>query len=130
MRYRWSWGCVIIAMGSCAMAAQPDVRIPFANYGGIRDWQADGDRALYIQGRNNRWYRAELLGACTDLPFAEHVGFVVEPSGEFDRFSAIVVHRRQCMVKSLTDSDPPPKRASKAAGAAAAGKGATPAPKP
>lgn len=93
-----------------ALAAAPDVRIPFANYGGINDWRADGSSALYIQGRNRRWYRAELMTSCIDLPFAEHVGFVVEPSGEFDRFSAIIVRGQRCLLKSLTESAAPPSK--------------------
>lgn len=109
-------------LGSMAVAASAadnppaNVRIPFANYGGIFDWRADGDHALYIQGRNRQWYHAELMGPCTDLPFAEHIGFVIEPSGDLDRFSAIVVHHHQCMFTSLTPSGPPPKPAKAARG--------------
>ncbi len=101
---------VVLGPLTCA-AAEPDVRIPFANYGGINDWRADGSSAIYIQGRNRSWYHAELLGSCTDLPFAEHVGFVVEPNGEFDRFSEIIVGHQRCILKSLTKSEPPPTKA-------------------
>jgi hypothetical protein len=100
----------LLAAGN-TLAATPDVRIPFANYGGINDWRADGVSAIYIQGRNRRWYRAELMGSCIDLPFAEHVGFVVEPSGEFDRFSEIIVHGHRCVLKSLVESAAPPAKA-------------------
>ena len=102
---------ILVAAPLFAAQPDPDIRIPFANYGGIRNWSADGDSGLYIQGRNNRWYRATLFGPCIDLPFAEHVGFVVEPSGEFDRFSAILVRGHQCMLRSLTESAGPPPKA-------------------
>jgi len=91
--------------------AVPEARIAFANHGGIDDWQADGDRALYVRDIHRRWYRATLLGSCIDLPFAQHVGFVSEPTGAFDRFSAIVVRGQKCMLTSLTASDGPPSKA-------------------
>ncbi len=89
-----------------------DASIPFANLGGVYDWAADGNHALYIEGIDRKWYHAELLGPCIDLPFAEHIGFVTEPgSGAFNRFSSILVRGQQCPVRSLTRSDPPPSRA-------------------
>src|SRR5262249_10965227 len=33
-----------------------DVEIPFANHGGIRDWQADRDRGVWIQDVHNKWF--------------------------------------------------------------------------
>ena len=101
---------VLVVAPLFAAQPEPDIRIPFANYGGIKNWSADGDSGLYIQGRNNRWYRAALFGPCIDLPFAERVGFVVEPSGEFDRFSAILVRGHQCTLRSLTESAGPPSK--------------------
>lgn len=100
-------------IGSAAAADAPkEAEIPFAKFGGIRDWRADGDKALYVQGHNRRWYHADLMGSCTDLPFAEQIGFVVEPGGEFDRWSSILVRGRQCMVTSLKESGPPPPKKS------------------
>jgi len=50
------------------------------------------------------------MGFCTNLPFAERVGFVTEPTGEFDRFSSIVVQGDICDVQSLVKSTPPAKK--------------------
>lgn len=91
------------------------IEIPFANLGGIEDWRPDGDRTLYVQGRNRQWYKAELMTSCIGLNFAEHIGFVVEPSGAFDRFSAILVDHRECQISSLEKSDKPPSKKDKAA---------------
>jgi hypothetical protein len=105
--------CLLIAlMTAPAFAGEPanNALIPFANLGGIQNWRADGSAALYVQGRNRKWYHAELLGSCPELPFANRVGLVVEPTGEFDRFSSIVVQGHQCMVKSLIESDAPPAK--------------------
>jgi hypothetical protein len=93
-----------------AAPSGPEARIAFANHGGIRDWQADGDKAIYVQDIHGKWYHAQLMGFCTDLPFVEHVGFVSEPNGDFNRMSAIVVRGQQCPVKTFTASGAPPSK--------------------
>jgi len=88
-----------------ALAAEPvaEATISFANLGGINDWRADGDRALYVQGRNQKWYHAELMGSCIDLPNAERIGFVAQLAANWVRLArkavsvdelAVVVSRR------------------------------------
>ncbi len=115
-------GCVSstpVTRGGAAPSG-PDASIPFANLGGVYDWAADGDHALYIEGIDRKWYHVELLGPCIDLPFAQRIGFVTEPgSGAFDRFSSILVRGQQCPVTRLTRSDPPPPRAKHWRGTAA-----------
>ena len=78
--------------------------IPLANYGGIRAWSADGETALYIQGRNRRWYHAELRQPCPDLPSAQYLRFLAEPNGVFDRSSSIIVKGRADALSSLVVS--------------------------
>ncbi len=66
--------------------------IPFAGYQGrIRDWQDLGREAILIQEDTGDWYRAEFMGSCHNLPFAQTIGFVIDGSGEIDRFSSILV---------------------------------------
>jgi hypothetical protein len=108
--------CVAAALLAVSALAddttRQEARIPFANLGGIRDWSADGDSAIYIQAIGGNWYRAELLGRCLDLPFSDRVGFVVEPaSGAFTRFSSILVRGRECAVRSLKPSAAPSSKA-------------------
>lgn len=91
-------------------AASEQAEIPFAGMGGIRDWREDGNRALYIEGRNKQWYHAELFGPCIGLNFAHSIGFVIEPNDQFDRFSGVVVDGRVCRLKSLVKSDKPTKK--------------------
>jgi hypothetical protein len=99
----------------------PEVSIPFADRGGIRDWRAIGPNTLLVEGTNRHWYRVELYGPCIELPFAERVGFNANPGGEFDRFSAVLVRGQRCAVKSVTASAPPLRRTKDApAGAAPA----------
>ncbi len=84
-----------------------ETQIRFASRGGIQDWQSDGDRGIYLQGRDRQWYYAKLMSACIDLPFAQRVGFNTEPNGDFDKFSSILVRRQTCPVTSVVKSDPP-----------------------
>jgi Family of unknown function (DUF6491) len=101
----------VLAVTLPAARAVSEASIPFANHGGIRDWRADGHRALYVQARNKQWYRAELVGYCQDLPQALSIAFVSEPTGDFDRYSSIVVRGQRCMLKALAESAPPPAKA-------------------
>lgn len=103
-----------------AKTQQPNERrastasIPFANLGGIRDWRATSDDTLYIQGRSGQWYRASLLGDCQGLRFEQSIGFVIEPSGSFDKFSSILVNGHECPLTSMTKSAGPPSRSASA----------------
>jgi hypothetical protein len=81
---------------------QSDARIPFVQYGGIRDWRTANDREIYIQSADRRWYRAELMGPCIGLEYANGVRFLPSDSaGTFDRFSWIVANGQRCKVQSL-----------------------------
>jgi hypothetical protein len=107
---------LVAALPVAAASAAPSARepsIPFVNHGGIRDWQAVDEETLYVQARNRDWYRAELIGPCLDLTFANAIGFETRGTDSFDRFSSIRVRGQRCAVKSLVKSDPPPSKAKK-----------------
>lgn len=91
-----------------------EATIPFANSIGIRDYRADGDHAIWIQGSGRQWYRAELMGPCMGLNFANRVGFVTRGTSSLDKFSQIQVEGRTCQISSLVTSAPPPSKADKA----------------
>jgi len=101
-----------LSLGSASAAesaVKPQASIPFANHGGIWDWQADGDKGLWVQSNSRQWYYATFMGPCTGLGFANSVGFDTRPLGTFDRFSAVVVPRwGKCQLQSLELSDRPP----------------------
>lgn len=89
-----------------------DAHIPFANHGGIRDWQADRDKGLWVQDVHRNWYYAKLMGTCIGLNFANSIGFDTSPLGTFDRHSAILVPRQgRCTVQSFEPSGAPPTKA-------------------
>jgi hypothetical protein len=107
---RATCGAILLAAagGTFAGTTLPEIAIPFANHGGIRDWAADHDKGLWVQDAHRRWYYAKLMGPCFGLSFAQSIGFDTHPMGRFDKFSAIVVPGSgRCTVQSLTASDPP-----------------------
>ena len=101
------------AMAAPAHAPAPaQASIAFVNHGGIRDWRAVGSDTLFVQDRSRNWYRADLMGPCLDLPFAQTIGFETRGIDTFDRFSTVRVRGQRCAVQSLVRSDaPPPKPA-------------------
>ena len=85
------------------------VRIPFPGLR-IRNFRTEGRNVVYLEDQSRRWYRAELIGPCTDLPFAQAIGVDTRGSSSFDRFSAIIVGRDRCQLTSLTHSEKPASR--------------------
>ncbi|WP_312160485.1 DUF6491 family protein [Phenylobacterium sp.] len=101
------------AFANPAPAERPlgvEARIPFANTTGIRNFRADGDNALWIEGQRGEWYRAELFGPCIGLNHAVKVGFVTRGTNTLDRFGQVLVDGSKCQISSLvTSAEPPPK---------------------
>jgi hypothetical protein len=81
--------------------------IPFANHGGVWDWHADGTSAVYFQDRHKVWYRAELIGTATDLPWVQFIGLDTRPSGRLDKWSAIYVRGHRFAFSSFEKVDGP-----------------------
>ena len=112
-------GATLAAANPAPDAAAPqrplgvDARIPFANSTGIRNFQADGDNALWIEGQRGDWYRAELFGPCIGLDHAMKVGFVTRGTSTLDRFGQVLVDGSKCQIASLVTSAPPPAKAKK-----------------
>lgn len=104
-------------LASPAVAASPaaaqshksaqNASIPFANLGGIRDWRADSDNAVYFQDVHGNWYRAELFMPAYDLPFVQFIGIDANPNGSLDKFGAIYVDGQRYPFRSFAEvSDP------------------------
>jgi hypothetical protein len=97
-----------------AVAEQEEARIAFANSGGIRDWRTYERDAIYIQGRDRKWYKATLMSPAFDLPYAQAIGFDTGPTDTFDKFSSVIVRGQRYAVTSLIKIDGPPKKPKKA----------------
>ncbi|MCC7461827.1 MAG: hypothetical protein IT480_05110 [Gammaproteobacteria bacterium] len=103
-----------------------EARIAFANEGGIRDWQADGERGIWVQDNHRRWYYGRFMSACTGLQFVHAVRFKTGAAGELDRFGAVRARDTgNCTFTSFTVSEGPPRKDRKGAG-----KGTAPTPAP
>lgn len=94
--------------------AGEDARIPFANYGGVWNWRAEGDRTVYFEDSHHRWYKATLVMPAHDLPFAEFVGLDTRPSGTLDKWSAIYVRGQRYPIATFERIEGEPPRRGKA----------------
>jgi len=84
-------------------AAEPRAVIHFANHGGIEDWRARGNEALYIESRRDEWFKATFFGACFGLPFTETIAFVTEHDGSLDKFSSVLVDGQRCHFRTFEE---------------------------
>lgn len=91
-------------------AQTPEASIPFADHGGIYDWEADRQQGLWVQDIHRNWYYAKFMGPCIGLDFANVLAFDTRPLGTFDRFSKVRVPRERmvCTVQSFVRSSAPP----------------------
>lgn len=93
--------------------APPAASIPFANHGGVWDWRADGDRTVYFEDNHKQWYKADLMGFSSDLPFVEFIGLDTSPSGSLDKWSAVYIHGQRYPFSSFVKVDGPPAKHAK-----------------
>ncbi len=99
---------------AAAAAKGEEVSIPFPGFR-IRNFRAESRDVVFLEDQRRNWYRAELIGPCTELPWAHAIGIDTRGSGSFDRFSAILVRGDRCQLTSLTRSEKPAKKAKKRA---------------
>lgn len=88
-------------------ATRPEVAIPFANHGGVRDWRAVDDATLLLQDVHGQWYRAKLFAPVYHLAYAERIGFITPPSGSLEKFGSVLIHGRRYPIVSLTRAPAP-----------------------
>jgi hypothetical protein len=117
MKFILLLAAAVPAMASPARApAGEEARIPFVNFGGIRNFEANEDDVVYLEDRRRNWYRAEVIGPCLGLRWAHRIGVDTHGSSSFDRFSALIVDGDRCQLTSLVRSEKPPKRGKKKSG--------------
>jgi len=104
----------IVLAAAVAGAAPPapgaETVIPFVNSGGVLDWQAAGDRSLYVRGYNGRWYLVRTMNVCPHLRDAVTLGFRASGIDQLDRHGAIIAEGEHCPVDSVIAAAPPPSR--------------------
>lgn len=95
-------------------APRGEVSIPFVSQPrSIRSFNAPSDDLVYLKDRQGRWYRAELGGACFGLRWANAIGYDTRGGLSLSRGSSILVDGQNCMIVSLTRSEPPPRKRKK-----------------
>nr|WP_295373790.1 DUF6491 family protein [uncultured Sphingosinicella sp.] len=91
-------------------AVGEEARIAFPNNATIRTFRAENRETVYIQDRARRWYRAQVIGPCLELPYARAIGVDTRGSRVLDRFSALIVERERCQLISFVRVAGPPER--------------------
>jgi hypothetical protein len=86
-----------------------DSTTTFLNHAQLRDWLADGERGLWIQAMDLRWFYARFTHACHGLSAAGSLAFDTRGSDTIDSTSAVVVPGSgRCTVLSFLPSEGPP----------------------
>lgn len=95
--------------------------IVFPNDSSIRNWRADRDRGIWVEGRRGEWFYGTFAGICRDLDFAHAIGVDTRGASRLDRFATILVRGgERCQLTSFVSSAPPPSKKDKAAAKKAA----------
>ncbi len=87
-----------------------DSGVPLVNHAQMRAWLADGERGLWIQAGNLRWFYARFAHACHGLSATNSLVFDTHGSDNIDSRSAVLVPGSgRCTVQSLVTSEGPPE---------------------
>ncbi|HMS21173.1 DUF6491 family protein [uncultured Sphingorhabdus sp.] len=84
-----------------------EAKIPFANNGGIRNFEANGDRGIWIEDRQRRWYYARIIGPCHNLSHANGLAFDTRGAASLDKFGGVIAGREYCQFDSLVTAEKP-----------------------
>jgi hypothetical protein len=88
-----------------------EASIPFVRTIGLYDFEADGDRGVWLQDQRRNWYYARISGFCSGLAFANRIGVDTRFSGSsLDRTGVLLVDGQRCHIDSLVTSAGPPKK--------------------
>lgn len=106
-------GCVLMfaAAGHAAEQQQsaPAKQIQFSDLGGVKAWRrGDKDTVVYVQAKNNDWYRVDTYETCMKYVSDKGIRFVTELDEVGDRVSKVIVDKYICTVLEMTKVDAPP----------------------
>jgi hypothetical protein len=90
--------------------ADIDSAATYLNRTRLRDWLADGERGLWLQAVDLRWFYARFAHACHGLGATNSLSFDTRGSDKIDGSSAVVVPGSgRCTVLSFLPSHGPPQ---------------------
>ena len=116
----WIAGGLILAIGVLAYLSYhqgPAVKdaagtfaAPSVRHADMRNWLADGERGLWIQGGNSEWFYARFSAACQGLNSTNSLAFDTGSSSNIDRTTLIVLPEGgRCKMQTFAPSGGPPK---------------------
>lgn len=76
----------------------------------IRNFEADGDKGIWIEDLQRRWYYGVFKGRCARLENARGIGYDTGGSSKFDKSSTIFVDDDFCQLTSFVTSEKPLSR--------------------
>jgi len=87
-----------------------DSAAAFLDRARLRDWLADGERGLWLQALDLRWFYARFAHACHGLRATNSLSFDTRGSDNIDSRSAVVVPGSgRCTLLSFVASHGPPQ---------------------
>ena len=87
-----------------------DSTTTFLSHAQLRDWLADGERGLWVQAIDLRWFYARFTHTCHGLTATNSLSFDTRGSDIIDSRSAVVVPGSgRCTVLSFLPSQGPPQ---------------------
>ena len=116
----WIAGGLILAIGVLAYLSYhqgPAVKdaagtfaAPSVRRTDMRNWLADGERGLWIQGGNSEWFYARFSAACRGLNSTNSLVFDTGSSGDINRTTSVVLPEGgRCQMQTFAPSAGPPK---------------------
>lgn len=83
---------------------------PSVSHTDMLNWLADGQRGLWVQAGNSKWFYARFANVCSGLQSTNSLALETGASNRIDQTSSVIVsgHRR-CKVQTLVPSSGPPK---------------------
>ena len=84
--------------------------ITFPSDSTIRNWRADRERGIWIEGSRGEWFYGTFAGTCRNLDFAEAIGVDTRGVSRLDKFGTLIVRGQRCMLTSFVTSAPPPTK--------------------
>lgn len=104
---------VAAGLATSALGANPQPVPAFRAYvdhANLLKWLSDGERGLWVQATDLRWFYGALAGACHGLNATTSILFDTGPSSRIDRESSVIVPGGQrCRFRSFLPSHGPPR---------------------
>jgi hypothetical protein len=87
-----------------------DSTATFLSHSRLHDWLTDGERGLWVQADDLRWFYARFAHPCHGLSATNSVQFDTRGAGHIDSGSVVTVPESgRCTVLNLVPSRGPPK---------------------